>query len=95
MRLYIGNMSYDTTEDRLRTVFENYGAVESINLIADRETGRPKGFGFIEMPTDEEANAAIEGINGTDLDGRTVKVNVARARTENRGGGGGGGGRSW
>ncbi len=111
MKIYIGNMSFDTTEDTVRQAFEAYGEINSINLISDRETGRPKGFGFVEMSNDEQAKAAIAGLNGTDMGGRTVNVNEARPRPEgggggsrggsgggrggNRGGGGGGRGRSW
>jgi len=93
MKVYIGNMSYETTEDTVRSAFETYGEINSINLISDRDTGRPKGFGFVEMSNDEEAKAAIAGLNGTEIDGRTVNVNEARPPQQgNRGGGGGRGG---
>jgi len=88
MKIYIGNMSYETTEDQIRQAFESYGEVTSVNVITDRETGRPKGFGFVEMASDEAGQAAIDALNSTDMNGRTVNVNVARPR-EDRGGGGG------
>ena len=93
MKIYIGNMSYETTEDNIRQAFESFGEVTSVNVITDRETGRPKGFGFVEMSSDTEGQAAIDGLNSTDMNGRTVSVNVARPRVERGGGGGGGGGR--
>jgi RNA recognition motif-containing protein len=90
MKLYIGNMSFDTTEDQLRQTFEAFGEVTSVNIITDRDTGRPRGFGFVEMSTQDEANAAISGLNGKELDGRELKVNEAKARegggNRNRGG---------
>jgi RNA recognition motif-containing protein len=106
MKIYIGNMSYNTTEETVRQAFEAFGEIASVNLISDRDSGRPKGFGFVEMANDEHAKAAIAGLNGTEIDGRTVNVNEARPRPEgggggNRGGyrggnrGGGGRGRSW
>ncbi|HEX2896970.1 MAG TPA: RNA-binding protein [candidate division Zixibacteria bacterium] len=103
MKIYIGNMSFNTTEETVRQAFETYGEITSVNLISDRDTGRPKGFGFVEMANDEHAKAAIAGLNGTEIDGRAVNVNEARPRPEggNRGGSRGGyrggnrGGRSW
>jgi cold-inducible RNA-binding protein len=92
MRLYVGNLSYDTTEEELRELFSAHGTVESVNLITEGGSGRSKGFGFVEFRDDQEANAAIAALNGTDLRGRTINVNQARPRVE-RGGGGGGGGR--
>jgi cold-inducible RNA-binding protein len=92
MRLYVGNLSYTTTEEGLREAFEEYGQVESATIVTDRETGRPRGFGFVEMPSDEEAQSAIDAMNGQQLDGRPLTVNEAQARPP-RGGGGGGGGR--
>lgn len=89
MKIYIGNMSYDTTEEKLRQAFEGYGEVVSVNIIMDRDSGRPKGFGFIEMAGQDEAQAAISGLNGQEMDGRTVNVNEAKPKTDNRGGGGG------
>ena len=92
MKIYIGNMSYDTTEEDLRQEFESFGEVVSVNIITDRDSGRPKGFGFVEMGSKEEATAAIEALNGKDMKGRQVNVNEARPRnTDNRRGGGGGG----
>ncbi len=92
MKLYVGNLSYSTTEDMLRTEFESHGTVDDLALIMDRDTGRPKGFGFVTMNNDDEAKAAIDALNETDLDGRTIRVNEARPREDRRGGGGGGGG---
>jgi RNA recognition motif-containing protein len=96
MKIYIGNMSYTTTEDELRQAFESYGEVLSVNIIMDRDSGRPKGFGFVEMASKDEATAAIEGLNGKEFGGRTLNVNEARPRPD-RGprGGGGNRGRSW
>lgn len=79
-KLYVGNMSYSTSEDELREAFEAAGEVVSVAVITDRETGRPRGFGFVEMATDEGAEAAIEAMDGKDLGGRPLKVNVARER---------------
>jgi RNA recognition motif-containing protein len=92
MNIYVGNMSYDITEDELRQAFEEFGEVSSANVISDRYTGRPKGFGFVEMPQDEQAKAAIEKLNGTSMKGRNLTVNEARPRESKprRGGGGGG-----
>lgn len=92
MKIYVGNMSFDSSEDDIRTAFEAHGQVDSVAIITDRDTGRSKGFGFVEMSNDDEARAAIEGMNGTDLGGRTLNVSEARPRGEGRGGGGGGGG---
>lgn len=90
MKIYVGNLSYKTTENDLRSVFEAYGAVESVNVIVDRETGRSKGFGFVEMPNREEAEKVIQELDGQPLNERTVTVNEARPRPEggrpNRGG---------
>jgi RNA recognition motif-containing protein len=76
-KLYVGNLSYNTTEDGLRTLFSGFGTVASAKIILDRETGNSKGFGFIEMSSDEEANAAIAGTNGREFDGRQLRVNEA------------------
>ena len=92
MNIYVGNLSHDLTEDELRAAFEAFGTVESVNVLKDRFTGEPRGFGFVEMPSEEEGKAAIEGMNGKDLKGREVNVDQARPRTSNRGGGRGGGG---
>jgi len=88
-KLYVGNLSYNTTEDGLRNYFAGFGNVTSAKIIMDRDTGNSKGFGFIEMSTDEEANAAIAGTNGTEFDGRQLRVNEAmdKPRRERSGGG--------
>ena len=90
-KLYVGNLSFKTTSDDLRDYFSQAGTVESASVIEDRETGRSRGFGFVEMATNEDAQAAIEQFNGKDLNGRNLTVNEARPR-EDRGGGGGRGG---
>jgi cold-inducible RNA-binding protein len=82
MKLYVGNMSFDSSETELRKAFEAFGAVESVTIIMDRDTGRPKGFGFVEMSNDAEAKKAIEGLNGKDFMGRALNVNEARPRTD-------------
>jgi RNA recognition motif-containing protein len=89
MKLYVGNLSFQTSSDELQTLFAQAGTVESVSLIEDRETGRSRGFGFVEMSTKEEGAAAIEKFNGQDLGGRALNVNEAKPR-EDRGGGGGG-----
>ena len=89
MKLYVGNLSFDTSSNELQTLFAQAGTVESVSLIEDRETGRSRGFGFVEMQTKEEGAAAIAQFNGKDLGGRALKVNEAKPR-EDRGGGGGG-----
>ena len=91
-KLYVGNLAFSVTEQALQSTFSEHGTVESITLITDRDTGQSKGFGFIEMRTDAEANAAISGLNGKDLEGRAIKVNEAKpqARKSDRGGSGGG-----
>ncbi len=81
MRLYIGNLSYDTGDAELREAFASYGEVTSAQVVTDRDTGRSRGFGFVEMTVDADANAAILAVNGTDLGGRTLTVNEARPRT--------------
>jgi RNA recognition motif-containing protein len=93
-RLYVGNLSYGTTETELRDAFAPHGNVVSATVVTDRETGRSRGFGFVELGSDQEARAAIDAMNGAVLDGRSLTVNEARERTERgpRGGGGGGGG---
>jgi len=78
-------MAFSVTEDQLRSAFEAYGTVEEVVVISDRDTGRPKGFGFVTMPNAQEANAAIEGLNETDLDGRSLRVNEARPKGEGGG----------
>ncbi len=88
-KLYVGNLSYATTEDDLRNLFTQAGTVASVELIKDRDTGNSKGFGFIEMANQAEAEKAISLFNGTTLDNRTIKVNIARPREERPRGGGG------
>ena len=94
-KLFVGNLSFETTENDLQDAFAAYGTVSETNLMMDRMTNRPRGFGFVTMSTDEEAQAAIAGLNGRDLSGRAITVNVARPREERPAGGrssGGGGG---
>ena len=91
-KLFVGNLSYETTSDELSTLFSEAGAVDSCNLIIDRETERSKGFAFIEMNSKEGADAAKERFNGQDLHGRALKVDNAKPKTENRNNGGGYGG---
>jgi len=93
-KLYVGNLSFNTTENDLHDAFSAHGAVTEANLMVDRETGRPRGFGFVTMGTEDEAQNAIRALNGTELDGRPLTVNVARPR-EDRPAGGGGGGRGY
>ena len=83
MNIYIGNMSYETTEDQLRQAFQGFGEVSTVKIIMDRESGQPKGFAFVEMPTANEANAAISGLNGHDMNGRAWSVNQAKPKPEN------------
>ncbi len=94
MNIYVGNLSHDANEDSLKEAFEAFGQVESVNIIKDRFSGESRGFGFVEMPSKQEAEKAIEEMNGKDLMGRAVNVNEARPKTnrrDSRGGGGGGG----
>lgn len=91
-KIYVGNLSYQTTESELRSLFEQYGAVNQVSIIMDRETGRSKGFAFVEMPNDREAEEAINATNGAELGERALAVNEARPQEPRRGGGGGGGG---
>ena len=93
-KLYVGNLAYSVRDDSLEQAFAQYGTVTSAKVMMDRDTGRSKGFGFVEMGSDAEAQAAINGMNGQPLDGRAVVVNEARPREERPGGFGGGGGRS-
>ncbi len=92
MNIYVGNLPWDLTEDDLREAFAAFGEVESAKIVTDKFSGRSRGFGFVEMPKNEEGTAAISGLNEKDLKGRSIKVNEARPRTENRRPGGGGGG---
>jgi RNA recognition motif-containing protein len=91
-KLYVGNLPFSATEDSLREMFAQAGQVESAKIITDRDTGRSKGFGFVEMSTDQEASEAIKKFNGQDLDGRSLTVNEARPMAPREGGGGGRGG---
>jgi RNA recognition motif-containing protein len=91
-RLYVGNLSFHSGSDSVRQAFEQYGAVTDVHLVTDRESGQPRGFGFVTMGTNEEAQAAISGLNGASLDGRALRVNEAEERPRGGGGGGGGGG---
>ena len=92
-KLFVGNLSFNTTENDLQDAFAAHGTVMEANLMMDRATGRPRGFGFVTMSTEEEANKAVEALNGKSVDGRALTVNIARPREERTGGGGGGGGR--
>ncbi len=89
-KLYVGNLSFSSTEEDIRTAFERFGSVDSVAVITDRETGRPRGFAFVEMADESAADEAIRSLDGNDFDGRNIRVNEAQDR---RGGGGGGGGR--
>jgi RNA recognition motif-containing protein len=91
MNIYVGNLSYSVTEDDLKQAFEAFGQVASVSIIKDKFSNQSKGFGFVEMPSQEEAQAAITGMNGKELKGRAMNVNEARPRTDDRRGGGGGG----
>jgi RNA recognition motif-containing protein len=93
MKLYVGNLSFSTTETALEDAFSAFGTVDSVNIINDRDTGRSKGFGFVEMNDDQEAQAAITGLNGKSLDNRDLRVNEARPREDRPARGGFGGGR--
>ena len=106
MKIYVGNLSFNTDGEGLRAAFSEFGEVTSADVVADRETGKSRGFGFVEMPNQAAAEAAIKALNGKELDGRTLNVNEARPKPErggdrgDRGGGrggygGGGGGRRW
>lgn len=95
MNIYVSNLSFSTTSESLQSLFAEHGEVTSANIITDRETGRSRGFGFVDMPNDTEAQEAIDKLNGTDFEGKTITVNVARPRADRSGGnrGGFGGGR--
>lgn len=101
MNLYVGNLSYEATEEDLQEAFAPFGQVESVTIIRDKFSGQPRGFGFVEMPNNSEALAAISGLAGKEIRGRSVNVNEARPRSDDRRGGGGGrssgggGRRSW
>ena len=91
MRLYVGNLPYSTTEDELRGMFAEFGEIASLRIVTDADSGRSKGFGFVELADDEQAKAAMSSLNGRDMQGRAIVVNEARPRPERTGGGGGGG----
>jgi len=93
MNIYVGNLSYEVTDEDLQEAFAAFGEISSARVIRDRYSGRSRGFGFVEMPTQAEAQAAIQGLNGKDLKGRALNVNEARPRAERRGGDGERGGR--
>ncbi len=90
--IFVGNLSFGATESAVRSLFEAYGTVDRVSIITDRDTGQAKGFGFVEMSVEAEADRAIAGLNGKDVDGRALNVNEARPKTERSFGGGGGGG---
>ena len=90
--IFVGNLSFSTTEDSIRALFEQYGTVERVNLITDRDTGQARGFGFVEMSVNADADRAIAALNGKELDGRALNVNEARPKPDRGFGGGGGGG---
>ena len=96
-KLYVGNLPYSVTEQSLQDTFAQFGTVESANVITDRDTGQSKGFGFVEMSSDSEAQKAIQELDGSSLEGRAIKVNEARPKAprDSRGGGGGGRGNRW
>ena len=89
--IYVGNLSFDSSEDQVRSLFEAYGAVEKVNIITDRDSGQPRGFAFVEMMDDDAASKAIEALNGTSLGGRNLNINEARPKADRPRGGGGGG----
>ena len=91
MKLFVGNLPFSATEDEIRSAFEAHGEVSDVAVIMDRETGRPRGFAFVEMPDSGQANAAIEALNNSDFGGRSMNVNEARPREDRPRGGGGGG----
>jgi len=92
MNLYVSNLGFHVNDDDLRNLFSAYGTVTSAKVIADRETGKSRGFGFVEMPVDEEGKKAIAGLEGKEVEGRSISVSVARPKTDNRNSFGGGGG---
>ncbi len=90
--IFVGNLSFNTNEDELRQIFEGYGQVDRVSILTDRDTGRSRGFGFVEMASDEDGEKAIAALNGSQIGGRTINVNEARPKAERGGGGGFGGG---
>jgi cold-inducible RNA-binding protein len=96
--IFVGNLGFGVTEQTVRSLFETYGTVDRVNLVTDRDSGQPRGFGFVEMSNDTEGQSAISGLNGRDLEGRSLKVDEAHPKTERASGGGskgGGFGRRW
>jgi len=91
--IFVGNLSFGASEEGIRQLFQAHGTVDRVNICTDRDTGQPRGFGFVEMANDAEGDKAIAAVNGADLDGRSLTVNEARAKTERSSGGGGGAGR--
>jgi len=91
--IFVGNLSYQTTQDELHAAFSQYGSVERVSIMTDRDTGQPRGFAFVEMTNREDANKAIAGLNGTEMNGRALNVNEARPKPAGRGDGRGAGGR--
>src|ERR1700731_2253993 len=91
--IFVGNLSFNTSEDELRQMFEPFGQVDRVSIMTDRDTGRSRGFGFVEMTSNEDGDKAITALNGSSVGGRTINVNEARPKTERTGGGGGGGSR--
>jgi cold-inducible RNA-binding protein len=91
--IFVGNLSFNTAEDELRQLFEPFGQVDRVSIMTDRDTGRSRGFGFVEMASNEDGEKAIASLNGSQVGGRTINVNEARPKTERSAGGGGGGGR--
>jgi cold-inducible RNA-binding protein len=91
--IFVGNLSFNTAEEELRQLFEPFGQVDRVSIMTDRDTGRSRGFGFVEMASNEDGEKAIASLNGSQVGGRTINVNEARPKTERSGGGGGGGGR--
>jgi cold-inducible RNA-binding protein len=89
--IFVGNLSFNTNEDELRQIFESYGQVDRVSIMTDRDTGRSRGFGFVEMASNEDGEKAIAALNGSQVGGRTINVNEARPKAERSGGGGGGG----
>ena len=89
--IFVGNLSFNTNEDELRQLFESYGQVDRVSIMTDRDTGRSRGFGFVEMSSNEDGEKAIAALNGSQVGGRTINVNEARPKAERAGGGGGGG----
>lgn len=92
-KLYVGNISFQADEKSLESAFSPYGTVKSVKIITDRDTGRSRGFGFVEMEDEDQAQECVSSLDGTELDGRNIRVNIAREREDRGGGGGGGGGR--